>query len=77
MNRYILINKDSPLPEYAVIVIKHLSYKDGYFEEQEFDLSVTDDPYDATTFSFINDAFDMIEKVTEDFGWDVKLLGEK
>lgn len=73
MNKYILINQESAYHEYAVIVAD-IFHPDGTCD---YTLSVTENPYDATKFLDIAQAYDIIGNITEHTdmcSWEAVLL---
>ncbi|ADX89330.1 hypothetical protein [Vibrio phage JSF4] len=75
MNKYILINQESAYHEYAVIVADMI-HIDGTCD---YTLSVTENPFDATKFVDIAQAYDIIGNLTEHMSmgeWEAVLLEE-
>lgn len=73
MNKYILINQESAYHEYAIIVADMI-HPDGICD---YTLSATENPYDATKFVDIAQAYDIIGNITEHTSigaWEVVLL---
>ncbi|HAT7621766.1 TPA: hypothetical protein JAW50_003755 [Vibrio cholerae O1] len=75
MNKYTLINQESAYHEYAVIVADMI-HTDGTCD---YTLSVTENPFDATKFVDIAQAYDIIGNLTEHMSmgeWEAVLLEE-
>ncbi|AGH32243.1 hypothetical protein VPHG_00180 [Vibrio phage 11895-B1] len=68
--KYILSKEDSPLTEYAVIVVAEFNELTSSVGQVTYELSVTDDSRDATRFNWIEDALDMLD-ILDLKGWDV------
>ena len=63
---YVLQHKGKYFTEYAVIVFDRMFEIDGAVTNQELDISYTDSIKDATKFTFINDAWDVLVQVEDD-----------
>lgn len=63
---YVLRHRSGMFTEYAVIVLGRMFEIEGAVGNQELDISYTDDIKDATKFTFINDAWEVLIQVEDD-----------
>lgn len=78
MQEYILVNSVDGVKEYGIITISRYLTHDVDDVEVIYDICYTDNPLDATRFTCIGSAFEVIHKVCKSpTEWDVLPLEEK
>lgn len=69
MNKYVIKSKDNVLEEYVVLVVGNVNFLD---HDVTYGLSSTDNPEDATNFTFISEALYAMETLSlHEDDWEV------